>query len=139
MRPASVKTVCKPLILLQQSQQHFGQKNHQRQEPRRLEGTRKSPRNSTKKVVAFNSFIVVTFDCRIYTVSEVSCSHTTKNIKVGQQSCYRHSDCSNSNLWFNAFATEKAVARTAPDVASIREAPPKVPTPRLSIEENSDK
>ena len=27
------------------------------------------------------------------------------------------------------FATEKAVARTAPDVASIREAPPKVPTP----------
>ena len=27
------------------------------------------------------------------------------------------------------FATEKAVARTPPDVASLREAPPKVPTP----------
>ena len=105
-------------------------KDPPKQEPRRLEGHEKEPKERSKKVVAFNSFIVKAFDRSIYTVSEVSCSHKTKNIKVGQQSCYRHSDCSNSNLWINPFCYwEKAVARTAPEVASIREAPPKVPTP----------
>ena len=97
------QTVCQPLYISKTCNNSFYERTTKGKREEDWKGTRKSPRNSTKKVVAFNSFIVVTFDRSIYTVSEVSCSHTTKNIKVCQQSCYRHSDCSNSKLWIKPF------------------------------------
>ena len=82
------QAVCEPLIFCNKVNNRLDKSTTKGKSQEDWKGTRESPRNSTKKVVAFNSFIIKAFDRRINTVCKGSSTHTAKDICIGQESSY---------------------------------------------------